>query len=1207
MHLHSNLHRQSTSFLSWIALILFTALCGFVPSAQAQLAHFNSATRPLGSGFSSPAGVAVDASGNVFVADFTSSTVKEIVAVNGSIPESPTIITLGSGFNEPEGVAVDGFGNVFVADTNNSAVKEILAAGGYTTVNTLGGGFLDPAGVAVDGSGNVFVTDTYNNAVKEILAAGGYTTVNTLGSGFSYPFGVAVGASENVYVSDASGAVKEILATGGYTTVNTLGSGFNEPAGVAVDGSGNVFVTETNNNAVREILAAGGYTTVNTLGSGFYYPIGVAVDGSGNVFVGDTYNNAVKEITTAGGNFGPVNVGSSTPSPITLAFTFFTFDTGGTLGSIAVLTQGAAGLDFTDTGTGTCAAGTVYFTGDTCTVDVTFKPGFPGPRYGAAELLSSSGSLLAAGYVQGTGVGPQVNFLPGVQSTLVSDFNAPDALAVDGSGNIFVADFMHSTVKEIVAEGGYTTINTLGSGFSFPTSVAVDGGGNVFVANYGEGAVKEIVAAGGYTTINTLHRFGSPFGVAVDGSGNVFVTDAGDNAVMEIVAAGGYVTVNTLGSGFDYPEGVAVDGFGNVFVADNNNYAVKEILAAGGYTTVNTLVSGLGDPVGVAVDGSGNVYVADFGDNLVKEIVAVNGSIPATPTINTLGGFNYPKGVAVDGRGNIFVADYGNYSVDRLDLADPPSLHFATTPVGSISSDSPQTVTVENIGNAMLTTAGPGVVGPADFKQVTGTGTPVDCKKFFSLAAGGSCSLRIEFAPKTAGTLSESLTLTDNSLNASPITQGIQLSGTGATVPVASLSASSLSFGSVNFGASGGSQSLTLTNTGTLALSITSIAVTGTNASSFVFGNNCGSSLAAGANCNIHGHFAPTASGPLTAAITLTDNAGNSPESIALSGTGVAAPVASLSPTSLSFGSVKVGAASGSALVTLTNTGDESLTIASIRVTGANASSFVFANTCGTSVPAGANCTIHGHFAPLTSGALTADIIITDNATGSTQSIALAGTGVAAPVVSLSTTKLTFGSVNVGAASGSTVVTLTNTGDATLSITGITVTGTNASSFVFANTCGTSVAAGANCTIHGHFGPLSPGLLTAAIIITDNAAGSPQSIELSGTGVAPAVSFSSTKLAFGSENVGSATGSQTVTLTNTGNATLTISSINLAGANASSFVFANSCGATLAAGANCTIHGHFAPTTKGALTASITITDNAAGSAQNIALTGTGQ
>jgi len=427
-------------------------------------------------------------------------------------------------------------------------------------------------------------------------------------------------------------------------------------------------------------------------------------------------------------------------------------------------------------------------------------------------------------------------------------------------------------------------------------------------------------------------------------------------------------------------------------------------------------------------------------------------------------------------------------------------------------------------------------------------------------------------------------------------------------VPVVTLWPTSESFGAVGMGTTSGTQTVTMTNTGTAALSISSIAITGASASSFVFGNTCGTSLAVGANCIVHGHFAPTVAGALTASIVITDNAGNSPQSIALSGAGVATAAASLSATSLSFGSVNVGNASGSQTVTLTNTGDLALSIASIGVTGTNASSFVFANGCGTSLAAGTSCTIHGHFGPMTSGALTAAITITDNAVGSTQSIALSGTGVDAATVSLSATNLSFGSVNVGGSSGSQTVTLTNTGDLALSIASIGVTGTNASSFVFANGCGTSLAAGTSCTIHGHFGPMTSGALTAAITITDNAVGSTQSIALSGTGVdAATVSLSATNLSFGSVNVGGSSGSQTVTLKNTGDLALSIASIGVTGTNASSFVFANGCGTSLAAGANCTIHGHFAPVAVGSQTATIMVVDNASNSPQSISLSGTGQ
>ncbi len=584
---------------SFVCLFLASPLlCGL--QAQEPTAHFSGAIDTLGHGFSSPWGVAVDGSGNVFVADLGGE-VYEIVALGGATSSTSTVHTLGSGFIEPIGVAVDGSGNVFVADVGNGgAVSEIIAGG--SMVNTLASGVYTSA-VAVDGSDNVFVADDgYQNfVVKEIVANGGMPSsssmVNTIGN-FSYPDGVAVDGSGNVFVADRSaGAVYEIVA-GGPQVV--LGTGFGGPHGVAVDRSGNVFVADTNNNAVKEIVAVGGVIppnpTVITLRSGFNYPTGVAVDGHGNVFVADASSHPIQEIMLSSVNFGSVAIGTTTP----IQTLTFTFDTEGYLSAALVLTQGASGLDFTDAGTGTCTTdlntrSTAYRVGDTCTVDVLFTPRHPGERLGAVVLLGMDGTQIAAGNLQGVGTGPQIGFLPGVTKTLGMGFNQPYGVAVDSSGDVFVADTINGAVKEIVAVGGVTSstsqVLTLGAGFSSPTGIAVDGSGNVFVGDDGSSEVKEIVAVGGITsstsTVLTLGSgFSYPCGVAVDGSGDVFVADQGHSAVKEIVAVGGITssssTVLTLGSGFNQPAGVAVDGSGNVFVADTYNNAVKEIVAVGG-------------------------------------------------------------------------------------------------------------------------------------------------------------------------------------------------------------------------------------------------------------------------------------------------------------------------------------------------------------------------------------------------------------------------------------------------------------------------------------------------------------------------------------------------------------------------------------------------------------------------------------------------
>jgi len=805
---------------------LFLAL-PFIHAMQAQTAQFSGAITTLGSGFNYPASLAVDASGNVFVADALNSAMYEIVAVGGVVSSTSTVNTIGGGFNSPQGVTVDASGNVFVADFNNNAVKEIVAVGGLVSsssvVNTIGSGFSNPGAVAVDPSGNVFVADTNHNAVKEIVAVGGLVSsssvVNTIGSGFNNPQGIALDASGNVFVSDTgNNLVKEIVAVGGLvsssSTVNTIGSGFVFPEGLAVDASGDVFVADRLNHTVSEIVAVNGIvsssSTVAMIGGGFSSPYGVALDRGGNFYVADSGHQRVLRLQPYSVNFGSLPVATSTPTTISLVFTFAT---GGTIGVPAALTQGATGLDFADAGTGTCTTnGTShsYSAGGSCTVDVTFTPKWSGVRYGAVTL-SSSGTMIATGSLQGTGLGPQLTFSPGTLSAVGSGFNGPGGAAVDGAGDVFVADQNNNAVKEILAVNGAvsssSTVNTVGSGFNSPYSVTVDGAGNVFVADYGNNAVKKIVAVNGAvsssSTVATVgNGFNGPNGVAVDGAGNVFVADYANNAVKEIIAVNGTVssssTVNTVGSSFNGPSGVAVDGSGNVFVADYTNNAVKEIAAVNGAvsssSTVNTLGSGFSNPAAVAVDAAGDVFVADYRNNAVKEIVAVNGAVSSSSTVDTLGsGFSSPGGVAVDGVGNVFVADQNNNAVKEIDVADAPSLSFASTAVGSTSSDSPQTVTVTNNGNAPLTFEVPSTgLNPSISANFT-FGNSSTCPQLSTssstatLAAGASCTNLISFMPTASGSITGSLVVTDNAFNAagpSYTTQTVSLSGTATSVPL---------------------------------------------------------------------------------------------------------------------------------------------------------------------------------------------------------------------------------------------------------------------------------------------------------------------------------------------------------------------------------------------------------------------------------------
>jgi sugar lactone lactonase YvrE len=841
-------------------------------------------------------------------------------------------------------------------------------------------------------------------------------------------------------------------------------------------------------------------------------------------------------------------------------------------------------------------------------------------------LYDGSGNQLATAFLQGTGVGPQIAFNPSV--TIAIDptvdgkaLSSPTGAAADGAGNLFIADLANNRVVKVPAGGGAAialspTIN--GKALYAPQLVAVDGAGDLFISDEGNNRVVRIPAGGGAPvaidpTVNGV-GLNNPIGLAVDPAGDLFIADQGNSRVVMIPAGDGApvaIDPNVNGESLSYPGGVAVDQEGDLFISDEASNRVVRIpyVVEGSAVVLNTTVNGvaLSGPCGMAVDGAGNLFIADVGNGRVVEVPTAGYAIDATaidPVVNG-NALSDPQSLTVDQLGNLLIADTFNNRVVEVQRSQAPTLNFPTpTAAGTTDyTDGTQTVQVQNIGYNALTFTN--LSYPIDFSEPFLSANP--CTSSTSLDEGQSCNLNIDFTPQSADHLSESIMLIDNTLNVGGAQQSIGLDGTAFSPTTVTLSATSLSYSSQVIGTESVSQQVKLTNDSGSTLTITSISVTGANASSFAFTHNCPTKLAIGDSCTIHGHFAPIAAGPLTAAVTIADNAAGAPQSILLTGTGYAPPALSLSATSLVFPSQQLFVASASQSVTLTNTGGSTLDFISIGTTGVDASSFMFGNTCGTTLAAGASCVIHGNLTPTKTGALTASIIVTDKAAGSPQTISLSGTGInQLTTVSLSATSLSFGTVEQWASSPSQSVTLTNTGTSTLYITNLGY-GDDAFAFAIGTTCGTTLAAGASCTFHCHFAP-TDGSGSGSIIINDNVAGSPQIITLEGTETdqPTTVSLSATSLVFGSQEVGTSSPSQAVTLTNTGSLTLVVSNILLGGANPDSFVFENTCGSTLAAGATCVIHGHFAPTAAGPLTAVIYIDDTTTSGQQTITLSGTG-
>jgi probable HAF family extracellular repeat protein len=309
------------------------------------------------------------------------------------------------------------------------------------------------------------------------------------------------------------------------------------------------------------------------------------------------------------------------------------------------------------------------------------------------------------------------------------------------------------------------------------------------------------------------------------------------------------------------------------------------------------------------------------------------------------------------------------------------------------------------------------------------------------------------------------------------------------SAPNAALSPTSLTFSTQAMGTTSAAKTVTLKNTGTSSLTINAIAIAG----DFSQTHNCGSSLAGGASCFIYLTFKPTVSGTRTGALRVTDNAVSSPQQVTASGIGT---TASLSPVSLNFSAQAIRTTSAAKNVTLTNVGATSLTITSIGVSGTNAGDFAQTHDCRSSLAAGASCRISVTFQPSASGARSATLHITDNAVGSPQHVALGGIGTTTKFLPSS---LNFGAVAIGTTSSKTV-TVTNVGATAISIAGIAITGANPEDFVQTQirSCGSSLAPGATCSISITFKPTTKGTRTAALSISDNAAGSPQTVTLFG-------------------------------------------------------------------------------------------------------------
>ena len=687
----------------------------------------NPVVRTLATGFSQLDGLKVDSNGNVFVADAGASRnesyVSEILAVNGSVPANPTIIKIASGFGGLSGVAVDTSGNVFVADASKRAVFEVFAVNGTIPANptivTVGSGFITPANVAFDGVGNLFVPDVGTHSIREILAVNGVIppnpTIVDLGSGIITPNGLVVDASGNVFIADSNYSQAVELSYGtpptlafAATTLNTRSA--DSPKSFTITNAGNADLAfpapATGTNPAIDSsfsvdaasacpsLAPGGVafvlhatqscTTAVDFNPTTVGPVrGALVRTDNNLDIAASTQSV--QLTGVGLALAPTIVFSvpnhtfgDAPFPVSAtsnspaSFTYSVLSGPATIaGNVVTLTgTGTITLQATQPATGSYAAGSA-----TAVFEVTAKAQtitFPTPvtpAYDATSvgLLANATSGLPITYTVLSGPATVTgNVLTYTGLGLVT----VQAAQAGGAGFSAATPVTNTVTTQLVTEplGGLTEFVTVilfkATGILSDISVTTQGAPSLdffYDGRQVSTCERGAMYAAGQTCFAQIRFIPTHPGPRF---GGITLTDAQGNLLASSYLLGEGIgpqlfylpaTQSTIGGGFGYLSGAAVDGSGNLYLSDKTSGISQVNLATGASRNLNPL-PGAAD---VIVDGSGNVFAIDV--TRVVEIPAVNGVIPPNPTLVVLAtGFYNLDGVKVDSNGDIFVADGGD-------------------------------------------------------------------------------------------------------------------------------------------------------------------------------------------------------------------------------------------------------------------------------------------------------------------------------------------------------------------------------------------------------------------------------------------------------------------------------------------------------------------------------------------------------------------
>jgi YVTN family beta-propeller protein len=725
----------SDSFPKLLAGALLIAMTLLGASPAAAQSHF-----PIGSGFSAPNGVAIDAGGNVFVADTDNAQLKEILAPDYAATRTLPIAR--GTFSEPGSIAIDAQGNLFVGDINTGVVKEVLADSSYATVITISSNFTIPTGIAVDAEGNVFVADDGTNQLYELVGADHYSTMITLSLSFSELGGVAVDAQGNLFTADENNGIQESPAASGYTTLIDLASGNQnivQTFAIALDGKGNLFYTDLTLGAAFEIPIASGYQTVIPRLGSLSEPTGIAADSRGNLFIADPNNGsgtidelAAATATGVTSSLSPSTLGASvtltatvTPSAGTPTGTVTFLDGLAPLGTVP-LTSGTAALATTSLPVGSHLISAAYGGDDnyapstsaavtqvvnpattSTTLTSSANPSLPGQSVtftasvpaigGTVTFKDGSTTLETVGLVSGAASYTSATLTNGNHPITASysgntDFAASDSATLTESvGLVASTTSLISSADPSAANQPVTFTAFVGSADGVPTGTVtfLDGSTPLGAGTLSNGIASFSTAALTATSHSITASYGgnTSFAVSTSTALTQTVTPAATAATQTTLtssadpsSAGQTVTFTALVSGQGGPP------TGTVTFSDaGTTLGSAPLSSALAHFATASLAPG---PHAISAHYAGDGSFAASTSAALTQIVApssVAGQVYGYQ--NTLGTtgvagtdpahFDKPAPGAVDpARGHLFVADTGN---DRVQVIDTGSLAVVAT------------------------------------------------------------------------------------------------------------------------------------------------------------------------------------------------------------------------------------------------------------------------------------------------------------------------------------------------------------------------------------------------------------------------------------------------------------------------------------------------------------------------------------------------